>query len=65
MFFLKTEGTDKIPSFVEIRDDDYTIIAHVAISKLEKELQKMELKTSVDSLLEQIKKAPYGKIIQF
>lgn len=62
MYVLKTEGTDKIPDYVQIRDDSFSLITHFKIHNIEKTLIKIGYDNDLQSVTEIIKKLPYGKL---
>lgn len=41
MYFIKTKGTDKVPDFVQIRDDDFALIEQIKFSSLEKKINNI------------------------
>jgi phage anti-repressor protein len=60
MYFLKTQGTNKIPDYVQIRDDDFVLIAHFKTSNPENHIKKYQLKEHKKEILKLITKAPFG-----
>jgi len=62
MYVLKTEGTDKIPDYVQIRDDSFSLITHFKIDNIEKTLKKIGYDKYIISVTEIIKNLPYGKL---
>ena len=45
MYFLKTQGTDKIPDYVQIRDDNFVLIAHFKTNNPDNQIKKFGLET--------------------
>ena len=43
MYFLKTQGTDKIPDYVQIRDEHFVLLAHFKTNNPENQIRKHEL----------------------
>ena len=41
MYFLKTVGTNKVPDFVQIRDNNYALIEQIKFSSLEKKVKEL------------------------
>ncbi len=68
MYFLKTDGTDKVGKFVQIRDEDFALIEYFGMGQLEyilpRLIQDYGLNMDIDKLREKIEQAPYNKIIQ-
>lgn len=62
MYIIKIEGTAKIPDFVQIRDDDFTLIAYFRINNPRHALFRCRLIDKQDHIVELATKLPYGKI---
>ncbi|MFP4023317.1 MAG: fructose-6-phosphate aldolase [Thiohalospira sp.] len=62
MYFLKTEGTDKIPDYIQIRDDNFVLIAHFKTKNPENQIKKFGLEAFKERIEELIKKAPFGTL---
>ena len=60
MYFLKTQGTDKIPDYIQIRDDDFVLIAHFKTKNPDNQIKKFGLDAYKDKIDELIEKAPFG-----
>lgn len=62
MYILKIKGKAKIPDFVQIRDNNYTLLAYFRTDRPEKELEKCGLAHNIDKIKSIIELLPYGKI---
>jgi hypothetical protein len=62
MYFLKTEGTNKIPDYIQIRDDDFVLIAHFRIANPENQIKKFGLQAFKERIENLIKEAPFGTL---
>lgn len=62
MYILKIKGTEKIPDFVQIRDKEMTLIAYFRLSQVEKGIQKNNLNDYKTTIIETLKKLPFGKV---
>ncbi|MEA2106881.1 MAG: fructose-6-phosphate aldolase [Bacteroidota bacterium] len=62
MYFLKTEGTDKIPDYVQIRDDHFVLIAHFRTANPKNQIKKFGLQAFKERIEELIKEAPFGTL---
>jgi len=62
MFILKVKGTAKIPDYVQLRDDDFTLIAYFRVDRPEKALSKAGLGNKEERIISIIKEMPYGKM---
>ena len=62
LYILKIKGTEKIPDFVQIRDEKMTLIAYFRLSQIEKGLKKNGFEKNIEEISKLINKIPYGKI---
>jgi hypothetical protein len=62
MYLLKIKGTAKIPDYVQMRDDDFTLIAYFRADRPEKALAKAGFAEKEKELMEIIQSLPYGKV---
>ncbi len=62
MYILKVKGTAKIPDYVQLRDDDFTLIAYFRVDRPEKALSKAGLGNKEQKIIQVIKSLPYGKM---
>jgi len=60
MYFLKTQGTDKIPDYVQIRDDNFVLLAHFKTNNPETQIKKHKLEEYKQNIIKLIKSAPFG-----
>ena len=65
LYILKIKGTSKIPDFVQIRDQEMTLIAYFRLSQIEKGLTKNGLQKDAENITGLLKKIPYGKIYKY
>jgi len=62
MYVLKTEGTDKIPDYIQIRDDSFALLTHFKSDNIKKGLKKLGVEDDIDKIMETIEKLEYGKL---
>lgn len=62
MYILKVKGTARIPDYVQLRDDDFTLLAYFRVDRPEKALSKVGLGAKEHELIELIREMPYGKM---
>lgn len=62
MYILKVKGTAKIPDYVQLRDDQFTLLAYFRVDRPEKAITKAGLADKEEELIRMIKDMPYGKI---
>jgi hypothetical protein len=64
MYILKIKGKAKIPDYVQIRDNNYTLIAYFRVDRPDKALVKCGLGGKQDEILKIINELPFGKVEQ-
>ena len=62
IYILKIKGKDKIPDFVQIRDENMSLKAYFRLDQQERGLIKNKLEEHKNEIMELINKIPYGKI---
>jgi hypothetical protein len=62
MYILKIKGKAKIPDYVQLRDDHFTLLAYFRVDRPEKALAKCGLKDKMDYITGMIKEIPFGKV---
>jgi len=65
MYFLKTKGTEKIPDFIQIRDNDFALIHHIKSNRLENKLSELNLQTNTEEIIEKLNQTDYGVLQKF
>ena len=64
-YILKIKGTEKIPDFVQIRDENMTLIAYFRLSQIEIGLKKNGLINDIEGITNILQQIPYGKITKY
>lgn len=62
MYILKIRGKVKIPDYVQIRDDQFTLLAYFRADRPERALEKCGLgdkQAQIEAIIEEL---PFGKI---
>jgi hypothetical protein len=62
MYIIKIQGTSKIPDYVQIRDEDFTLIAYFKVTNPKTALSRSNLLDKMDQILERVRNMPYGQI---
>lgn len=62
MYIIKVKGVAKIPDYVQLRDDKFTLLAYFRVDRPEKSLEKVGLKDKMDYILKLIEELPFGQI---
>ncbi len=62
MYIIKVKGIAKIPDYVQLRDDSFTLLAYFRVDRPEKTLQKIGLAHKAEYILSIVNDLPFGKI---
>jgi len=62
MYIIKIKGKVKIPDYVQIRDDAFTLLAYFRADRPERALKKCGLGDKTDRIKAVIEKMPFGKL---
>lgn len=64
MYVLKIKGTAKIPDYVQLRDEAFSLIAYFRLDRPEKALQKSGLADQQEKVMEFLNNMPFGKVLK-
>jgi hypothetical protein len=62
---LKIKGTKIIPDFVQVRDEQMTLIAYFRLNQIEKGLTKNNLTSEIEGITKLLNKIPFGVIHKY
>ncbi|MBL0342386.1 MAG: fructose-6-phosphate aldolase [Bacteroidetes bacterium] len=62
MYILKIKGKAKIPDYVQLRDDNFTLLAYFRVDRPEKALTKCGLGDKEEQMKKIINELPFGKV---
>ncbi len=62
MYIIKVKGKIKIPDYVQIRDENYTLLAYFRADRPEKALEKCGMAENTPEIKEIIESLPFGKM---
>ncbi|MDW3211387.1 MAG: fructose-6-phosphate aldolase [Reichenbachiella sp.] len=62
MHIIKVKGKAKIPDYIQLRDDDFVLIAYFRADRPLKKLDKYGLEGKEEALKAIIEQLPFGKI---
>ena len=62
MYIIKIRGKVKIPDYVQIRDEKFTLLAYFRADRPERALEKCGLGEKEDMIRDIIDKLPFGKL---
>ncbi len=62
MYIIKVKGKAKIPDYIQLRDDNFVLVAYFRADRSLKNLEKYGLEGKENALQEVIKNLPFGKL---
>ncbi len=62
MYIIKIQGTNKIPDYVQIRDDRFMLIAYFKVSSPRRALERIGLTDKAEELMKIVSELHYGQI---
>lgn len=65
MYILKIKGKAKIPDYIQLRDENFTLKAYFRVDRPEKSLLKFDFtEAQTEKLLQIFKDLPFGKVMK-
>lgn len=64
MYIIKVKGVAKIPDYVQLRDDKFTLLAYFRVDRPDKALDKVGLGEKLDYIMNAVKDLPFGQILK-
>lgn len=62
MYIIKIKGKAKIPDYVQLRDDNFTLIAYFRTDRPERALEKCGLGDKIDAVFKVLDEISFGKM---
>jgi hypothetical protein len=62
VYIIKVKGIAKIPDYIQLRDDKFTLLAYFRVDRPEKALEKCGLTDKIEEINEIIRNLPFGEI---
>jgi len=62
MYIIKIRGKVKIPDYIQIRDDEFTLLAYFRADRPDDALRKIGLQEKGEEVKKIISELPFGKI---
>lgn len=62
---LKIKGTKTIPDFVQVRDEQMTLIAYFRLNQIKKGLTKNNLTAEIEGITKLLNEIPFGMIHKY
>jgi hypothetical protein len=64
MYIIKVKGVAKIPDYVQLRDEQFTLLAYFRVDRPDKSLDKVGLADKSEYIMGLIKDLPFGQILK-
>jgi hypothetical protein len=62
MYIIKVKGIAKIPDYVQLRDEKFTLLAYFRLDRPDKSLEKLGLTDKIPYIMSEINDLPFGEI---
>ncbi len=62
MYIIKVKGIAKIPDYVQLRDEKFTLLAYFRVDRPDKSLEKLGLSNNLEKIMEIVRNLQFGKI---
>lgn len=62
MYIIKVKGVAKIPDYVQLRDDTFTLLAYFRVDRPDKSLDKVGLGEKAEYIMQLVREMPFGQI---
>ena len=62
MYVMKVKGIAKIPDYVQLRDDSFTLLAYFRLDRPDKSLEKLGLAPHSEQIMKVVREIPFGQI---
>lgn len=62
MYIIKVKGVAKIPDYVQLRDEKFTLLAYFRVDRPDKSLDKLGLGERTEYIMNIIRDLPFGQI---
>ena len=62
MYVIKVKGVAKIPDYVQLRDNEFTLLAYFRVDRPDKSLDKLGLGDQLEKIMEIVHEMPFGQI---
>ena len=62
MYIIKVKGKAKIPDYIQIRDENFVLVAYFRTDRPLKKMERFGLEGKDDELKQVIANLPYGKL---
>lgn len=64
MYIIKVKGVAKIPDYIQLRDEKFTLLAYFRVDRPDKTLTKIGLGDKIEEIMKLANDLPFGKIVK-
>ena len=64
MYIIKVKGVAKIPDYVQLRDEKFTLLAYFRVDRPDKQLDKIGLADKAEYIMNIVQDLPFGQILK-
>ncbi|TAE36021.1 MAG: fructose-6-phosphate aldolase [Sphingobacteriales bacterium] len=64
MYIIKVKGVAKIPDYVQLRDENFTLLAYFRVDRPDKSLDKVGLAHKAEYIMGLVNNLPFGQILK-
>jgi hypothetical protein len=64
MYVIKVKGIAKIPDYVQLRDEKFTLLAYFRVDRPDKSLEKIGLAEKAEYIMNIVRDLPFGQILK-
>ena len=64
MYIIMVKGVARIPDYVQLRDDKFTLLAYFRVDRPDKSLEKIGLGDKSEYIMNLVKDLPFGQILK-
>lgn len=64
MYIIKVKGVAKIPDYVQLRDEQFTLLAYFRVDRPDKSLDKLGLSDKTEQIMNIVRDLPFGQILK-
>lgn len=62
MYIIKVKGVAKIPDYVQLRDEEFTLLAYFRVDRPDKSLDKLGLGGHAEHIMQIVREMPFGQV---
>ncbi len=62
MYVIKVKGIAKIPDYVQLRDEKFTLLAYFRVDRPDKSLEKLGLGDKQQDIMKFVNDLPFGQV---